>query len=112
MNTHPAEEGHQVLQETAQATAHQRMHKPGGKSVPDIQDAKEWGQERHSDPLAYGETPLPGASLGGHFHKTEFVPRIIIRQTSEHSEDRKPKDNYNIPNDNQITEVTGSIPAM
>ena len=63
-NTHPSEGGHQVLHETTQAIAQQRMHTPGRQSFLDIYDIKIWVQGCHSDPVTDGETPLPGASLG------------------------------------------------
>ena len=79
------------------------------KSVPNIQDAEKWVQERHSDPVTDKETSLPGASLGVHCHKDGLVPRIVRRHPYEHSVGRKPQDNYNVPNENQITEVRHTL---
>ena len=50
----PAEGGHKIL-----ATAQQRAPTLGRKSVPAIQDAEKWGQERHSDPVVERETLCP-----------------------------------------------------
>ena len=74
---HPAEGGHQVLQETALATEHQRLDTPDRQVLPRIQDTKEWSKQRKSDPVADRETPLPGTSLGQYHHKTGIIPRNI-----------------------------------
>ena len=109
MNTHTAEGGYQIKRETAQATAHQRMPTHGIQIIPDIQGAEKWGQESHSDPVEDGGKSMPGASLGRNRHKTEFVTRFVRQHNCEHSVGVKPKDNYNVPNDNQITEVSHTL---
>ena len=103
------EGGHQFLQETVRATSQQRMPAPRGQSVPNILYAEKWGQERHSDPVADRETSLPSEIMGGHRHKTGFTPRLVRRHPCEHSVGGKPQDNYNLPNDNQITDVRHTL---
>ena len=61
------------------------MHTPDRQCVPNIQNTEERGQKRHSELVAYGETPLTGASLGWYCNKTEFVPKITRQHPSEHS---------------------------
>ena len=61
---YPVEGGHQVLLEATRYTAQQRLHKPGREGVPNIQDTKKWFQKRHIEPVADGETLMPGISLG------------------------------------------------
>ena len=85
------------------------MHKPGRKIVPAIQDPEEWVKERHSDPVADGETPLLSASLGRHNQKTVFLPRITRLHPSEHSVGGITQDKKNVPNEKQITEVMHNI---
>ena len=59
--------------------------------------------------MADRETPLTGASMDGHSQNTGFVPSIIRRHPNEHSVGIEPQKNYNVPNDNKITEVMQNL---
>ena len=82
------------------------MPTPVIKGFPGIHDVETWGQERHNDPVAYGETSLPGTSMAGHRHKAGLVPRLVRQHPREKSVGEILQNNYNVPNDNNITEVS------
>ena len=52
---------------------------------------------------------MPGASLGVHCHKAGLLPMLVRLYPCKSSVGRKPKEKYNVPNENQITEVRPTL---